>query len=249
MNTSTCLHITGLQVEAADRQILRGVSLEIQPGTVHVIMGPNGSGKSTLAQVLLGHPFYKITAGTILFAGQDITEVDPHLRARLGIFLAFQYPHEIEGLPLRDLLRTAYNAWYGGTEKQLGIKAFNELLEQKLNLLGLDRSFVERSVNVGFSGGEKKQAEMLQLAVLSPKLAILDEIDSGLDVDALGRVCRALQVVREDNPSMAVLLITHYNRILRGITPDVVHMMKQGLITESGGPELAFRIEEEGYEK
>lgn len=247
MNPTPRLHITHLAASIDDTCILKDVSLTVLPGEVHAIMGPNGSGKSTLAQIIMGHPSYTVTGGSIQFEGQDVTEMEPHERARKGIFLAFQYPYEIEGLPLKDLLRTAYNAWYAGTEKQIGIKAFNQLLEDKLTLLGLDRSFVERGVNVGFSGGEKKQAEMLQLAVLQPRLVILDEVDSGLDVDALRRVCAALKAVKEASPEMAVVLITHYNRILEYIVPDQVHIMQEGRITQSGGPGLAREIEKIGY--
>ncbi|MDQ5890857.1 MAG: Fe-S cluster assembly ATP-binding protein [Candidatus Dependentiae bacterium] len=243
------LEVTDLAASIDDTQILHGVDLVMQPGSTHAIMGPNGSGKSTLAQVIMGHPSYTVTAGTIRFNGEDITALAPHFRARHGIFLAFQYPYEIEGLPLKDLLRTAYNAWYAGTEKQIGLKAFNQLLDDKLALLGLDRSFVERGVNVGFSGGEKKQAEILQLAVLQPTLAILDEVDSGLDVDALRRVCAALIAVKADNPALSLLLITHYNRILNYIVPDQVHIMQQGCITKIGGAGLASEVEESGYVK
>jgi Fe-S cluster assembly ATP-binding protein len=241
------LQVVELAASVEDTQILKNISLLVSPGQVHAIMGPNGSGKSTFAQVLMGHPSYSVDKGTIFFEGEDITEMPAHERARKGIFLAFQYPYEIEGLPLKDLLRTAYNAWYAGTDKQIGIKAFNQLLEDKLQLLGLDRSFVERGVNVGFSGGEKKQAEILQLAVLQPRLVILDEVDSGLDVDALRRVCAALKVVQAHAPEMAVVLITHYNRILEYIVPDHVHIMQDGLITQSGGAQLARDIEKIGY--
>ena len=247
ISTVPRLHIAGLAASIESTSILKDVSLTVMPGQVHAIMGPNGSGKSTCAQIVMGHPSYTITAGKIFFDGEDITEMEPHERARKGIFLAFQYPYEIEGLPFKDLLRTAYNAWYAGTEKQIGIKAFNQLLEDKLTLLGLDRSFIERGVNVGFSGGEKKQAEMLQLAVLQPRLVILDEVDSGLDVDALRRVCAALKVVHQAAPEMSVVLITHYNRILEYIVPDYVHIMQAGCITQSGGAELARTIEKSGY--
>ena len=241
------LVVTNLQAGIESTPILHGISLTVQPGTVHAIMGPNGSGKSTLAQVLMGHPSYTIAAGTLQMNGVDITVMPPHMRARAGMFLAFQYPYEIEGLPLKDLLRTAYNAWYAGTEKQIGMKAFGQLLNEKLALLGLDRSFVERGVNVGFSGGEKKQAEILQMAVLQPSLVVLDEVDSGLDVDALRRVCGAINTVKAAHPDMAIVLITHYNRILQYITPDYVHIMQQGKITQSGGAVLAQQVEMSGY--
>lgn len=242
------LLISDLTASVERTQILKGVSLAMAPGEVHAIMGPNGSGKSTLAHVLMGHPSYEVTGGTVTVDGQDITGMEPDKRARNRIFLAFQYPLEVEGLPLRDFLRTAYNAWYAGTEKQIGLSAFNKLLQEKMALLGLDQSFVERSLNVGFSGGEKKQAEMLQMAVLEPRLAILDEIDSGLDVDALKRVCASLHAVKKAIPDMSVLVITHYHRILQHVTPDCVHVMQDGVLTRSGGPELALTIESQGYE-
>ena len=247
MNNTPRLVVAGLEASIENTKILNGIDLVIAPGTVHAIMGPNGSGKSTFAQVLMGHPAYTITAGSIMMNGNPITEMPPHLRARQGMFLAFQYPYEIEGLPLKDFLRTAYNAWYAGTDKQIGMKAFGQLLDEKLALLGLDRSFVERGVNVGFSGGEKKQAEILQMAVLQPQLAILDEVDSGLDVDALRRVCSALNAIKASNPDMSILLITHYNRILHYIVPESIHVMQQGRITQSGDASLALKIEDIGY--
>jgi len=243
------LDINSLRVGIGDKEILLGVNLAIQPGEVHAIMGPNGSGKSTLAQTIMGHPSYTVESGSILFDGEDITTLEPHERSRKKIFLAFQYPYEIEGLSLRDLMRSAHNAWYGGTDHQMGVSSFHVYVRQKAAALGLPESIVDRSVNVGFSGGEKKQAEMLQIAILSPRLAILDEIDSGLDVDALGRVCAALQMVRQEHPEMSILLITHYNRILKHITPDKVHVMQKGIITKTGGPELAHTIEAEGYKE
>lgn len=243
------LSITNLAVRVEDTPILHDVSLSVAPGEVHAIMGPNGSGKSTLAHVVMGHPSYEVTNGTIAFDGTDITEMAVDERARERIFLAFQYPFEVEGLPLKDFLRTAYNAWYAGTDKQIGIKAFNKLLQEKMDLLKLEPSFIERSLNVGFSGGEKKQAEMLQMAVLEPRLAILDEIDSGLDVDALRRVCASLHAIRKDNPDMAVVIITHYHRILEHVTPDRVHVMQKGNVTRSGEAALALQIESEGYDQ
>lgn len=243
------LSIVNIAASVDETQILKGVSLDIAPGQVHAIMGPNGSGKSTLAHVVMGHPSYEVTGGTITVDGEDITEMEADKRARKRIFLAFQYPLEVEGLPLRDFLRTAYNAWYAGTDKQIGLSAFNRLLAEKMELLGLDQTFVERSLNVGFSGGEKKQAEMLQMAVLEPRLAVLDEIDSGLDVDALKRVCNSLHKIRETTPDMSVLLITHYHRILQHVTPDHVHVMQDGVLTRSGGVELALSIEDKGYKQ
>ena len=229
-----------------DKQILNGIDLEIKPGEIHAIMGPNGSGKSTLAHVIMGHPAYEVTGGSITLAGTDLLELAPDERARQRIFLAFQYPFEVEGLPLKDFLRTAYNAWYAGTDKQIGIKAFNALLEEKMALLKLDRSFVERSLNVGCSGGEKKQAEMLQMAVLQPRIAILDEIDSGLDIDALKIVSEGVNSLR--NEERAIILVTHYQRLLDYIKPDHVHVLSDGKIIKSGGPDLALELEEKGYD-
>lgn len=248
MSTQSLLSISHLAVSVEDTLIIHDVSLNVAPGEVHAIMGPNGSGKSTLAHVIMGHPSYEVTNGSLSFNGENLLKLSVDERARKRIFLAFQYPFEIEGLPLKDFLRTAYNAWYAGTDKQIGLKAFNVLLEEKMALLKLDTSFVERAVNVGFSGGEKKQAEMLQMAVLEPRLAVLDEIDSGLDVDALKRVCASLQAIRTTNPDMAVIMITHYHRILQHITPNFVHVMQAGRLTRSGDARLALQIEDEGYE-
>ena len=193
------------------------------------------------------HPRYTITAGDVSCDGETINDFSPDKRAKKGIFLAMQHPLEVEGVTLKDFLRQAYNALYDGTPKQKRLKDFAEHLIRKLHLLGMDTSFAERSINVGFSGGEKKRAEMLQLAVLEPKLVILDEIDSGLDVDALKTVCQALNQVKTDNPSMAVLLITHYARILTHLQPDFVHILQNGSFTKSGGPELAAQIETGGF--
>ncbi len=241
------LSIKNLKVSIEDKAILNGIDLTINPGEFHVIMGPNGSGKSSLSYTLMGHPRYTITDGDIAFNGESIVDLSPDKRAKKGIFLAMQHPLEIEGVTLKDFLRTAYNALYDGTEKQKRLKDFAEHLIRKLHLLGIDVSFAERSINVGFSGGEKKRAEMLQLAVLEPKLVILDEIDSGLDVDALKTVCQALNHINAENPSMAVLLITHYARILNYLQPQFVHVLQNGTITQSGGPELAHQIEEHGF--
>jgi Fe-S cluster assembly ATP-binding protein len=243
------LKIHNFHVTINDTPILNGIDLTINPGETHAIMGPNGSGKSTLAHSLMGHPAYTITKGVVLFNNHDILSMSPDERARAGIFLAFQYPFEIEGVPLKDFLRQAYNAWYAGTDKQIGLKAWRELLEQKMALLKISPEFVERPINVGFSGGEKKRAEMLQLAVLQPRLAILDEIDSGLDIDALRIVCEGLNAIKKNNPDMAALIITHYQRILNYIKPDFVHIMQTGKIVRSGNAHLAQEIESTGYEK
>lgn len=236
-----------LEADGEEKQILRGVNLSVQPGEIHAIMGPNGSGKSTLSLSLLGHPSYQVTSGKIYYNGEDISEFSVDKRARMGIFLAFQYPFEIEGLIVKDFLRQAYNNWYGGTEKQIGVKAFRELVTEKSKMLGIDPSFLDRSLNVGFSGGEKKRLEMLQIAVLQPKLIILDEIDSGLDIDALKIVSESVKSLREQDSSIGILLITHYQRILKYIEPDFVHVMQGGLITRSGDKTLARELEQNGY--
>ncbi len=246
---STLLSIKNLHVAVEDKKVLDGVSLDIKPGQMHAIMGPNGSGKSSLSYTIMGHPRYTITAGTIQFDGQEINALTPDKRAKLGIFLAMQHPLEIEGVSLKDFLRQAYNALYDGTPKQLRLKEFAQHLIKQLEMLNMDLSFAERPINVGFSGGEKKRAEMLQLAVLHPKLVILDEIDSGLDIDALKTVCLALKTIKQKNPDMAILLITHYKRILDHLdAADFVHVLQGGKITRTGGPELADEVEKLGYQ-
>lgn len=244
---NSMVSINTLKASIENKQILNGIDLEIKPGHMHVIMGPNGSGKSSLAYTMMGHPAYQITDGQINFNGQSILNLSPDKRAKLGIFLAMQHPAEIEGIALKNFLRQAYNTLYDGTPQQLRLKEFAQHLLQKLHTLNMDSQFVERSLNVGFSGGEKKRAEMLQLAVLQPKFAILDEIDSGLDIDALKAVCHALNVVRKDNPDMSILLITHYKRILDHLSPNTIHVMRDGKIVRSGGPELADELEKDGY--
>ena len=243
------IEIKNLHVTVENTVVLNGIDLTIDAGKIHVIMGRNGSGKSSLAFTLMGHPRYTITKGDILFDGQSINDLSPDKRAKLGMFLAMQHPFEVEGVAYKQFLRQAYNALYDGTEKQLRIRDFHKRLLEKVSLLKMDESFIDRSVNVGFSGGEKKRAEMLQLAVLGPKLAILDEIDSGLDIDALKTVCESLQAVRTENNDMAVLLITHYQRILQYLKPDVVHVMQDGKIIKSGGAQLARELEEKGYDE
>lgn len=242
------LQVKNIHVNVEENEILKGVSLEVLPGEIHAIMGPNGSGKSTLTYTLMGHPRYTLTEGEMLFDGTSITDLSVDTRARMGMFLAFQHPYEVEGVPLKDFLRQAYNTWYAGTEKQIGLKAFKKLLEEKMLLLGVSSDFVERPINVGCSGGEKKRIEMLQMAILQPKLIILDEIDSGLDIDALRIVCDALKVILQQNPEAAVVLITHYKRILEHVTPDHVHIMQQGKIVRSGDQTLVDQIESQGYE-
>lgn len=243
----TTVQIVDLQVKVADTLAVNQCSLSLDEGTIHAIMGPNGSGKSSLAYTLMGHPRYEVIAGDIFFKNQSLKELAPDQRARLGIFLALQHPYEIEGVPYKEFLRSTYNALYDGTDQQMTIKEFNVHLNKQLSLLGVNPEFIERSVNVGFSGGEKKRAEILQLAVLKPSFVILDEIDSGLDIDALKIVCEGIMAVKKNNPSMIILLITHYQRLLNYITPDYVHVMREGRIVQSGGASLALQLESQGY--
>ncbi len=241
------LTIKDLEVLIKDKKILNKINLDIESSQIHAIMGPNGSGKSTLSLTLMGHPNYKVTSGSMFFDGQDIINLPVDKRAKKGLFLAFQYPYEIEGLTLKSFLRQSFNSLYNGTEKELNFDQFEDFLKEKSDSLNIGSEFLQRSVNFGFSGGEKKKAEILQLAVLQPKLAILDEIDSGLDVDALRVVCDSIKKVRQDNPEMSLLIITHYPRILRFLEPDFVHILKSGSIIESGNKDLATRVENEGY--
>jgi Fe-S cluster assembly ATP-binding protein len=243
------LSIRDLHVSVEDKAVLNGISLDIEKGKIYAIMGPNGSGKSSLAFTLMGHPRYTITSGSLTMQGHDVTELSPDQRAKLGMFLAMQHPYEIEGIPFKHFLRQAYNALYDGTDKQLRIKDFHKMLLEKVKLLKMDESFIDRSINVGFSGGEKKRAEILQLAVLQPKLAILDEIDSGLDIDALKIVCQSLQEVKRENPDIALVLITHYQRILQYLKPDVVHVIQGGKIVKTGDSTLAEELEAKGYDE
>jgi len=237
------LEVRGLRVEVEGKEILKGIDLVVPQGEVHAIMGPNGSGKSTLANVIMGRPAYRITEGQILFKGQDITKLTPDRRAQLGLFLAFQYPTEIPGVSVVNFLRSAYNAVKG---EQTSALAFRKRLKEKMTMLGVEDEMVRRYVNQGFSGGEKKKNEVLQLAVLEPDIAILDETDSGLDIDSLKAVANGVQ--RLIGPDLGVLLITHYQRILNYITPDRIHVMIGGQIVQSGGPELAHELEQKGYE-
>ncbi|MFH1461554.1 MAG: Fe-S cluster assembly ATPase SufC [bacterium] len=241
------LEAKDLQVLVNDKKILNNIDLDINKGQIHAIMGPNGSGKSTFSYALMGHPKYNVISGQILLDGDDITKLPVDLRAKKGVFLAFQYPYEIEGLTLRSFLRQAYASLYKGTDKELDFDQFEDYLSQKALDLKIKPEFLGRSLNFGFSGGEKKKAEILQLAVLQPKLAILDEIDSGLDVDALRIVCDGIKKVKELNPQMSLLIITHYPRILNFLEPDFVHILKDGFIVESGDKNLAIHIENEGY--
>jgi len=241
------LEITGLHASVGGTEILKGIDLTINAGEVHAIMGPNGSGKSTLAQVLAGHPAYTVTAGTIVFEGKDLTDMDPEERAQAGVFLAFQYPVEIRGITNAYFLRSALNAMRKSRgQEELDPVDFLDVLDEKLKTIGWDDSFMQRPVNEGFSGGEKKRNEILQMAVLEPKLAILDETDSGLDIDALQTVAHAVNKLRgKDN---AQIVVTHYQRLLNYITPDFVHVLADGRIVKSGGKELALELEAKGYE-
>lgn len=246
MTNNTILTIDNLFAEVEGHSILKGLSLTMKEGEVHAIMGPNGSGKSTLAKVLAGHPAYSVTAGTVSFRDSNLLELEADERARSGMFLAFQYPMEISGVTIQNFLRTAINAQRGS---EMPAKEFRELLFAKMDMLGMNRSFATRFVNEGFSGGEKKRHEILQLALLEPHLAVLDETDSGLDIDALKIVSQGVNTIREERKGKpAVLIITHYNRILDYIKPDVVHVLQDGQIVTSGGPELALKLEEKGYD-
>jgi Fe-S cluster assembly ATP-binding protein len=241
------LDVIGLRASAGESEILRGISLRVNAGEVHAIMGPNGSGKSTLAQVLSGHPAYEVTAGQVLFEGQDLLDMEPEARAQAGVFLAFQYPVEIPGVTNAYFLRAAYNA----LRKAKGLDEvdpidFLDILEQKLKVVEWEPEIMSRAVNAGFSGGEKKRNEILQLAVLEPKLAILDETDSGLDIDALRIVAAGVNRLR--SPERAFIVVTHYQRLLNYIVPDVVHVLVNGRIAKSGGKELALELEARGYD-
>ena len=241
------LEIRNLHASVNGTEILKGIDLTVSAGEVHAIMGPNGSGKSTLAQVLAGHPAYEVTRGTVRFEGQDLLDKKPEERACEGVFLAFQYPVEIPGITNAYFLRSAVNA----IRKHRGLEEFDVIdfmsyMEEKLKLVDLDDTLMSRSVNEGFSGGEKKRNEIIQMAVLEPKLAILDETDSGLDIDALKTVANA--VSRLKRPDSATLLVTHYQRLLNYITPDYVHVLAGGKIVRSGGKELAHELEAKGYD-
>ena len=249
MSDTPFLSIKNLHASVAeeDLQILKGLDLELNKGEIHAIMGPNGSGKSTLAKVLAGHPGYEVTEGSVTMNGEEILELEPDERSREGIFLAFQYPVEIPGVSIANFLRTALQAH--SPDEELDLFDFQDLLLEKMALLEMDPAFAERPVNDGFSGGEKKRNEILQMACLQPTLALMDETDSGLDIDALQIVANGVNKLKEENPEMTVLLITHYQRLLNYIKPDHVHVMVQGRIVESGGPEVALRLEEQGYQE
>ena len=237
------LEIQNLHVRTEDREILHGVDLTVKKGETHALMGPNGSGKSTLANSLMGNPVYEITEGRILLNGEDVTEADPDERARAGVFMAFQYPATIPGVSVANFLRTAVNA---RREEPIKVKEFGQTLRANMDLLHIDPDFTKRYLNEGFSGGEKKRAEILQLAMLEPQYAVLDETDSGLDIDALRIVSDGVNALR--GPDLGALIITHYTRILQYVKPDFVHIMLNGRVVENGGSELAGQLEEKGYD-
>ena len=243
------ISIRNLHVNVNGKEILKGVNLDVKQGEVHALMGPNGTGKSTLAYTLMGHPGYEVTQGEVFFKGQNVLELEPDQRSHLGIFLAFQYPIAIPGVTVANFLRSAINAKRkaeNAEDKGIPIPEFRKLLKEKMDLLQMDHSFAGRYLNEGFSGGEKKRAEVLQMASLRPEIAIMDETDSGLDIDALRIVSEGVNVLR--SPELGVLVITHYQRILNYIKPEHVHIMLDGRIVESGGPELALHLEEHGYD-
>jgi Fe-S cluster assembly ATP-binding protein len=246
-NSPVIISIENLTAEVDGTQILNGLNLEIKAGEIHAIMGPNGSGKSTLSKVLAGHPAYTVTGGKVTYKGENLFDLEPQDRARSGVFLAFQYPLEIPGVSNLDFLRVAYNS----RQKHLGLTEldvfdFDDLIQTKLDIVKMNPAFLSRSVNEGFSGGEKKRNEILQMAILEPSLAILDETDSGLDIDALKIVANGVnQLANQDN---AMLVITHYQRLLDYIIPDFVHVMSNGQILTSGGKELALELEAKGYD-
>ena len=248
MSDSPILRISNLHAKVAeeDVEILHGVDLEIPAGEIHAIMGPNGSGKSTLAKVIAGHPHYEVTSGSVLFRGREVLAMEPDERSRAGLFLAFQYPVDIPGVSIANFLRTARQAHLPEGE-ELDLFDFQDELLDRMKLLEMDPTFAERSVNDGFSGGEKKRNEILQMAMMKPTVAVMDETDSGLDIDALKIVSQGVNTLTEEDPDMSVLLITHYQRLLNYIKPDVVHVMVAGKMVRTGGPDVALELEEEGY--
>jgi len=257
MSEKTILEIKNLHVEVnskevdasrnlgvLSKEILKGINLKVAEGTIHALMGPNGSGKSTLANVIMGNPKYQITKGEILFKGKNILDLNVNERAKLGIFMSFQYPQEIEGITISNFLRTALGNING---KKPSIMEFKEILEEKSKLLNIPDNFSDRYLNKGFSGGEKKKSEILQLAILKPKLAILDETDSGLDIDALKTIAQGIKTLKKENPEMTILIITHYKRILEYLTPDKLSIVIKGKVALEGTKELVNQLEEKGY--
>jgi Fe-S cluster assembly ATP-binding protein len=246
-NGRILLEVHGLKANVSGIEILKGIDLTVREGEVHAIMGPNGSGKSTFAKALAGHPAYEVTAGRVLFDGRNVFELEPEERARAGLFLGFQYPVEIPGVTNSAFLRLAYNTVQGARGKdELDPLEFDDFIREKLKLLDMDPAFLDRNVNEGFSGGEKKRNEILQLAALEPKLAVLDETDSGLDIDALRVVANGVNELRK--PDNACVLVTHYQRLLNYIVPDYVHVMESGRIIKTGGKDLALELENRGYD-
>ena len=242
---SPLLQIEGLHADVDGTEILRGVDLVVEAGELHALMGPNGSGKSTLANVILGNPAYRVTAGSVRFKGEDITSWPPDVRGKAGLFLAFQHPEAVPGLPVAQFLRQALSARRG---TDLSVLELRVSIMEWMKRLGMDPSFGDRYLNEGFSGGERKRNEILQMAILEPEVAILDETDSGLDIDALGVVTRGIREIRRTRPQLAALVVTHYHRVLEELQPKRVHLLVDGRIAQSGGPELADRIEQEGYD-
>ncbi|HUQ46044.1 MAG TPA: Fe-S cluster assembly ATPase SufC [Gemmatimonadaceae bacterium] len=241
------LHIQNLRATVGDKDILKGITLSVKPGEVHAVMGPNGSGKSTLAQVLAGHPAYQVTGGTATYDGEDLLAMDAEVRAQKGVFLAFQYPVEIPGVSNAYFLRAAYNEIRKARgEEEIDPMSFADLMDEKMKLVEMDDAMLSRSVNTGFSGGEKKRNEILQMAVLEPRLAILDETDSGLDIDALRIVAAGVNSLKRAD--RATIVVTHYQRLLNYIVPDYVHVLAGGRIVRSGGKELALELEARGYD-
>src|SRR5947209_6901170 len=241
------LEIKGLRATVADKEILKGITLTVNAGEVHAVIGPNGSGKSTLAQVLAGHPAYEVTGGSVTYDGQDLLAMDPEVRAQSGVFLAFQYPIEIPGVSNAYFLRAAYNEIRKARgEEEIDPMSFADLMDEKMKLVEMDGAMLTRSVNTGFSGGEKKRNEILQMAVLEPRLAILDETDSGLDIDALRIVAHGVNALR--GPDRATIVVTHYQRLLNYIVPDYVHVLAGGRIVKSGDKSLALELEAKGYD-
>ncbi|MCI4411645.1 MAG: Fe-S cluster assembly ATPase SufC [Thiotrichales bacterium] len=241
------LQVENLQATVADKEVLRGLTLNIKAGEVHAIMGPNGAGKSSLASVLAGREDYDVTGGSAVFQGEDLLEMDPEARAQAGLFLAFQYPVEIPGVSNKLFLQTALNAVRAAKGlPALDMFEFSQFVQEKMSLLGMRQEFLTRDVNVGFSGGEKKRNDMLQMALLEPSLCILDETDSGLDIDALKAVAQGVNAMR--SPDRSFVLVTHYQRLLEYVAPDVIHILYQGRIVKSGGMELVAQIEEQGYD-